>query len=896
MSGAWKGFLAGGATSTAAYQALPPGGAARAAAYHVLVLACVGVLVAAAARRRPPARRPWLVIAAGTAVFAAGDLVMLWTMLLTGEAPGHPGLADAFYLTSSPMLIGGIVLLVRARTAGRDRAGLLDSLVMGGAAAATAWVVLIEPATHEGQGSASWAAQVLMVAYPALDLVLLGAVLRLAMSPGARPAALWLLVGGCVLLLVADLVHGVRVVSGAVGAGDPFAVAWMPFFVLLAAAALEPGAARLAERSAVAPQRPTRARLATLGVAGLALPAAALLAHDTRARAVALAGVAVLSALVPLRMAGLVRELERSLAQVADLQRRRGERRVRALVQHAADIIVVLDAGLRITYASPSAARALGDDPVGWPPERWLERAMPDDPGALLAYLRAAAGAPAPTGFLCAFQVGGATKRLELLATDLLGDPDVRGLVVNARDVTEREALERRLRHQATHDGLTGLPDRALFIARADAAIARCRVRGDGHAALLYIDLDGFKEVNDSLGHEAGDRLLREIAARLLGALRGDDTAARLGGDEFAVLLGRVADLSEAEGVARRIVAELARPWREGDLELPLSASIGVALCGPDGGDATELLADADAAMYVAKRRQRGGHEVFREPMRQAITDRLRVTTELARAVERGRLAVQYQPLVRVATGEVVGAEALVRWPHPERGLLGPAEFVPLAEETGQIIPLGRWVLREACRQAAAWRASLPGGAGLEVSVNVSARQVQDPRMPGWVAEALEETGLDPAALVLELTETVLLDDPDRALEALRRLKALGVRLAIDDFGTGFSSLAYLARMPVDVLKVDRLFVEGADGGPDRSALVRGILDLAGSLGVPAVAEGVERPSQLAALDAFGCAYAQGYLVGRPMPPARFAALVAARARPDVPGGPAAAPATAARR
>ncbi len=440
---------------------------------------------------------------------------------------------------------------------------------------------------------------------------------------------------------------------------------------------------------------------------------------------------------------------------------------------------------------------------------------------------------------------------------------EVVGRVWSFRDVTQRTQLEDELAHQAFHDSLTGIANQALFRDRVDHALARLS-RAGGRLAVIYLDLHNFKTVNDSLGHIAGDELLVSVTARLTGCLREGDTAARLGGDEFALLLEDTT-AEDAAVVAEHVIAALAAPFTLAGKELFATASIGIALDEP-GIPRDQLLRNADLAMYTAKGLGKNRYEVYAPEMHSTAVDRLELENELRRALEREELRVHYQPIVGLSSREVVGVEALVRWEHPERGLLGPDRFIPVAEECGLIEPLGRWVLGVACGQAKAWHDEHRGPAGLSVSVNVSPRQLRDPRFVDDVAHVLAATELPPACLTLEITEGAMMGDAELALVHLTALKALGVQLAVDDFGTGYSSLSYLQLFPIDILKIDRSFVLGMDRGPEESALARAIVRLAQTLHLTAVAEGVESNAQADVLLQLGCPLAQGYLYSKPCP------------------------------
>jgi diguanylate cyclase (GGDEF)-like protein/PAS domain S-box-containing protein len=443
-------------------------------------------------------------------------------------------------------------------------------------------------------------------------------------------------------------------------------------------------------------------------------------------------------------------------------------------------------------------------------------------------------------------------------------------VLVAVQDVTERNRLEAALRHRAFHDPLTGLANRALFIDRIDHAISRLH-RSHRGAAVFIVDLDRFKNVNDSLGHNVGDELLVEVATRLRGSLREGDTPARLGGDEFAVLLEDLDAIDDAEFAAQRLISTLTEPFRVGGMEVFVGASIGISVVNVDGVTSEELLRNADAAMYRAKV---NGNEYrfFESEMHVAAVARIELESDLRHALFDRQLILHYQPIVSLDTQRVVSVEALVRWQHPARGLLMPNEFVPLAEENGLIVDIGRWVLREACAQAQAWRAVW--NEDLCITVNVSRRQLNDVRLVDDVKNALRASRLDAHALTLEITESALFDDTEVALHRLRMLKELGVKIAIDDFGTGYSSLSSLQSLPVDTLKIDKSFIDGIANGTTAAGVVNAIVGLAETLELETIAEGVEHPDQLERLVDLGCSHIQGFCYSRPLPAADAAKLL----------------------
>ena len=546
-----------------------------------------------------------------------------------------------------------------------------------------------------------------------------------------------------------------------------------------------------------------------------------------------------------------------------DLHRRRSEARFRALLEHSSDLIAVLDRTGTIVYQSPAIEEVLGyavDDVVN---THFDLLVRPSDRTRLLQVVESADAGVGTSGMIeCSLRSrNGEWLQFEVHHRNLLAEESVQGIVLNCRDISERKLYEDQLAHQAFHDPVTGLANRALFADRVGHALARAS-REESTVGVIFIDLDDFKTINDSLGHASGDAVLQEVAHRLRAAVRPTDTVARFGGDEFAVLVEEVQRSQEAVDVAERVLEGLAEPIDMGEKELVVAASIGLCLTSDGTADAADLLRNADVAMYMAKREQKGGYRVFEPDMHREVVERLEMRADLQRAIETGQLEVHYQPVIRLSGTTVYGFEALLRWHHPARGNIAPAQFIPVAEDTGLIIPIGRWVLNQACVQGAMLAEQFGGESPLSISVNLSAKQLQSDAIVDDVRDALAASGLNPASLVLEVTESILMVDMDLAVDQLNALKALGVKIAMDDFGTGYSSLSYLDRLPVDILKMDRSFLTS---GEAVSALPQAIVKIGETLDLEVVAEGIELANQASVLRDLGCGLGQGFLFAKAM-------------------------------
>ena len=816
-------------------------------------------LFALASRREildPDVRRALRLLALGGAMVFIGNAISAWYVLALHDSP-PVSWADPFYLSDSLLTLAALLSFPLARRTRLERWKLLldGAMVLVGGGVAI-WYFSVRP-TAASQES-SLVVTLLAFAYPlASMLVLLGVTTVLLRRPiDGNRLAFGLLVTGVSVGVVADLTFNVvQLEVGSRSASWADAVFLICYVMLI-------GSAELYWRRPVA-QRTTPTvpftrfqRISPLPYLAVGTTYLLLLVVALRPWTDPISGLAIgallVTALVVLRQLLTVRENVRLLAEHTA---RQNEARFRSLVQHSSDVIIVTRADGTIRFVSPSATRVFGYDPAAMLRQTVPELLHPDDRERAATFFRNAAQAPGVTGpvewrFL---QPDDSWLHAEILATNLLHDKTVKGVVLNTRDVSERRRLEEQLTHQAFHDPLTGLANRALFRDRVSHALALAQRRGSP-VTVLFLDLDDFKTVNDSLGHAEGDRLLIAAAERFLACARAADTVARLGGDEFAIL---IEGADAQEGLPDRLAAAMSHPFSLSGNQVRVTASIGVASASPDDR-ADDLLRNADMAMYAAKRRGKGRAEKYESRMYADIRERLDLETALRAAIERHELTLFYQPIVSLQSGGIYGLEALLRWEHPQFGRLLPQHFIPLAEETGLIVQLGSWVLGEACRQLQVWRAAHPQ-LPLAVSINISGRQLQGSGLEAALRQTLTSSGVEPASVVLEITESVLMQQTDAILERLQQLKALGVRLAIDDFGTGYSSLSYLQRFPIDILKIAKPFVEEVGQGADRSALARAIVGLGDTLKLQTIAEGIERAEQRAALIELGCTLGQGH-------------------------------------
>jgi diguanylate cyclase (GGDEF)-like protein/PAS domain S-box-containing protein len=735
------------------------------------------------------------------------------------------------------------------------------------------------------------------IGYPAMDILLVGVLARMAAGSHRREPAFAFMLAAIAVLLASDAIYGVRLLEGNFKAGPLTSAGWAVFYVLIASAAMHPSMRQLSEPGPASGARLTRARLTLLAGASLSVPLLILVRHSLGEQVdlyVLVGASAAMFALVLTRMAGIVRRHQVLTGREAALRvelaeqtlNRRSEERLSSLIKNSSDIVCVLDAEARVQYVSPSIHQALGHDPAMTGSEL-LEIVHPEDAVRIRALVASIAAQPPGQPSRVEFRIGhrdGSWRDVEALASNLVAEESVGGIVLNIRDVSERKAFQDELEHQAFHDTLTGLPNRALFRNRVEHALVGRR-RDALPVAVLFLDVDDFKLVNDTLGHAAGDEVLREVGRRLEDRMRPVDTAARLGGDEFAILIRDSESELHSIEIASRVMASVKAPISLADRDVTLAVSVGIAFSDQHmiaSSDADELLRNADAAMYMAKENGKDNYQLFNPEIHARAMARLELKGELQRALDGGEFTLRYQPIMDLARGDMAGMEALVRWEHPERGTLAPDEFIPLLEETGLIVPVGRLILGEACAWAAHMQRECPREPPLSIAVNVSARQLQRPEFIAEVADVLAASSIVPSSLTLELTESVMMQGMEVSLLRLHELRGLGVKLAIDDFGTGYSSLNYVRELPVDILKIDRSFL--ADANPQVKQMTASIVELARIFELKAIAEGVENPEQLSRLQGMNCDFGQGFHFAQPLSAEEVLAMAAGR--PPVTGEP----------
>ncbi|MGA2453101.1 MAG: EAL domain-containing protein [Solirubrobacteraceae bacterium] len=842
--------------------------------------------------RREHPRPAWWLLTLGVGSWALGQLCVCVYEIGLGTRVPEPSIADAFFLLSYLFVISGLLAFVRTPAGLLSQVrGAVEGLCIACGFLLCTWTLVIGSVASRS-GALDFGGLV-NLAYPVLDAAALAGVFFVALRRRRDPpAGLGLLALGLVLWTVSDSAWWYMIeVQTSLPSVTPFETGWVAGFVLIAFAALRTPRPRLRA------ERPAHSRLvlslpALPGAIGVLIVLAGWLLRGHPESSDVLLGIMAVFMLLALALLVIV-TLE-NYALTSNLEQRvrertaeldRAERYFRALVEHSSDLVMVLDADLRIRYVSDSSERVFGftqRELTG----RGLDVFGAQAPATLtdaLERLGSDQDSSAPVAWKLT-DASGRTRCAESTITNLLADPLVGGFVLNTRDDTDRAALAEQLQDRAFHDPLTGLPNRALLSDRAAQALARSR-RTASVVAIMAIDLDAFNLVNDGFGHSVGDLLLCRVAERLLATLRPADTVARLGGDVFVVLLDPAPDPETALALAERIREELSRELTIEGVKHRVNASVGVAVGSSPHTNFEQLLCDADLALYCVKRDGLGGVQMFDASMNRNARERFKLQTDLRKALDGDGLCLFYQPQCAVGSGQLAGFEALVRWNHPEHGLTLPDSFIPLAEETGLVVPLGRWVLNEALAQAVRWDREYARARPLSISVNVSAVQLKAPTIVADVADALRGSQIDPARVVLEVTESSFIECSVETIETLHALKALGVRLAIDDFGTGYTSIGNLRSMPVDILKVDRSFIAASNDGARGGELLEAIVNIGHVLSLVTIAEGVEELEQLQTVRDLGFDFTQGYLLGRPVPPDQAALMIAAvpRSAPAAP-------------
>ncbi len=869
---AWWLYLALMAPITVAYLAGPlnAGPVYNAIGFGACIAMVVGVHT-----HKPAARLPWYLIALGTAFFAAGDVLAYNYKAFFGSALPFPSVADPLYLAVYPLTVAGLLLLIRRRNPGRDWTSLVDSLIVTIGLALLSWVFLIAPYAHNT--TLHVVTKLVSSAYPLGDILILGVAVRMAVGGGRRRPAYYMMIAAIAAVLITDSIYGWIQLHGTYTPGDPLDGGWILYYVLLGAAALHPSMKSVSDSTAPRVQL-TRVRILGISVAALIAPVVEMLKFSARGGSDAIvigAAAIVLFGLVIVRMIGLARvqqaAAERESLVKENMLRTESEVRLSALVQHSSDVILVLTSDTAVEYVSPSVRQVLGYDVAEFVGRRFLDDIPDADRALVVSALGGVLARRSGGSETFEFRIRHRDGRLlhtECLFTNLLNHAAVGGIVVNLRDVSERKQFEEQLTYQTFHDPVTDLANRALFHDRVEHALRR---RGTGGRALavLFVDLDEFKIINDTFGHAAGDGVLRAISARLRSAVRASDTVGRVGGDEFAVLLEDVAQEGDVSEITAHLLEVISAPLSVDDREASVRCSIGIAVVRSTGASrpsttVDELVRNAEVAMYQAKAAG-NAFRYFKPEMQETVVEQLALRADLTAATEADELTLAYQPIFELRTGEITGYEALLRWEHAVRGNVPPATFIPAAEASGLIIPLGRWVLERACGDAVAVQHDDPIAQHRIVAVNISAQQLARVEIVDEVRSALDTSGLDPRCLMLEITESLMISDVQLAIERLSALRELGVRIAIDDFGTGYSSLNYILQLPIDALKIDKRFIDSVDGDDQESRLAAAIIGLAGVLDLLCIAEGVERPTQYDRLHELGCDYAQGYLLARPM-------------------------------
>jgi diguanylate cyclase (GGDEF)-like protein/PAS domain S-box-containing protein len=809
-------------------------------------LACVLIAAATARRTVPgPLRSAWWSLALALALYLAGDTIGIISWLF-GHDP-FPGPADFFYCSWYLPLAAAALWMISAAAVRVSWAQLsLDTAIFVVGFGAFFWFLVVEPASiHADLGIMK---EALSEAYLALDsfcLLLFGVLLL----TGSGNAGGWriplLLLTGFAAMFLGDVLWSFAKVRGYYLPGGVQDVIYLASYLPIAAA----GRAQMRALTL-----PARESSRTYSALARSMPYAAMAAAFLVLIYLSGGGLGGQATL----MIGVVFALTLLLMFRQAVVLRMAEEHYASLVANASDVIMIIGTDGVVRFASPAATRTLGVKPVEIIGKSLEVLWGGEDGERLRSFLDEITRTPSGVVGPVELRIERAGRVIEGVGSNLSNDPAVRGLALNFRDISERKMLEEKLRQLAFHDPLTQLSNRNLFRDRVQQALTRAQ-RGESCAAVLFLDVDNFKNINDSLGHDAGDRLLQAVAQRIVQTSRSSDTVARLGGDEFGVLLEGIRTTAQVQRIADALIKSLGAPFVLDGREVRVTASVGVAFSTIDSS-AKALLSNADLAMYHAKAAGKNRHVIFQPQMQTLLHERVRLEADIARALANEEFFLEYQPIVDLGSRALLGVEALVRWRHPEAGVLMPARFINVLEECGQIAALGRWVLKRACRDVCAWRGSIAGASGLRLTVNISGRHLQHGELTRDVLEALKCSGFEAGNLVIELTESTMMYNTEVNLERFHSLKSLGVKLAIDDFGTGYSSLSYLNRFPIDILKIDRSFITGLTSSEDGPDLARAVITLGETLGLDTVAEGIELEPQVAALLELGCVAGQGFL------------------------------------
>ena len=809
-------------------------------------LICVLVMATTARHMTPgPLRYAWWSLATALALYLVADFIGL-SYWMEGRDP-FPGPSDILYCAFYLPLAAAALWLIRAAAVRVPWAQLaLDATIFVVGFGAFFWFLVVQPAAiHAQLGILKEALSEAYLALDSLCLLLFGVlVLTGSGSAGGWRIPLLLLTGFATMFL-GDIVWSLAKVRGYYLPGGVQDVMYIVCYLPMTAAAR-------AQMRAVAMPVPETSR--TSGALARSMPYAAMAAAFLVLIYLSRGGLGGQATL----MIGVVFALTLLLMFRQAVVLRMAEEHYASLIANASDVIMIIGTDGVVRFASPASTRTLGLKPEEITGKTLAELWGGEDSERLRSFLEEIARTTSGVVGPVELRMKHAGRVIEGVGSNLSSDPAVRGLALNFRDISERKVLEEKLRQLAFHDPLTLLANRNLFRDRVQHALSRAQ-RGECGAAVMFLDVDNFKNINDSLGHDAGDRLLQAVAQRIVQTSRSSDTVARLGGDEFGVLLEGAGAAAEVQRVADALIESLGAPFSLDGREVRVTASVGVAFSARDT-TAKALLSNADLAMYHAKAAGKNRHVTFQPQMQTMLHERLRLEADIGRALAREEFFLEYQPIVDLGTRVLLGVEALVRWRHPEAGILMPATFIHVLEECGQIAALGRWVLKRACHDVCAWRHSIAGASGLRLAVNISARHLQHGELVHDVLEALEASGFEAGNLVIELTESTMMYNTEVNLERFYRLKELGVKVAIDDFGTGYSSLSYLHRFPIDILKIDRSFVNGLTSSGDGPDLARAVITLGETLGLDTVAEGIELEPQVAALLALGCVAGQGFL------------------------------------